>query len=78
VADALPGGHSLDVAGADYAPVAGVVLVRDLARQDQRDDLHLPVGVEGEALARRDHVVVENAQRAETDVVRVVVVVEGE
>jgi hypothetical protein len=78
VPHARTGGHVLKSAGADDPAVAHRVLVLDRPLEDERDDLHVPVRVGAEALAGRDAVVVDDAQAAEAEPPRVVIVGEAE
>ena len=59
---------------------AETVLIRvpELARRADRDDLDVPVRVEGPRRARGEGVVVQHPQRAEPSVLRVEVVPEAE
>jgi hypothetical protein len=52
--------------------------MRELARQHVADDLHVAVAVRAEALAGRDAILVDDAQRSELDVLRIEVVRERE
>ena len=52
--------------------------MRELAREHVADDLHVAVTVRAEALPGRDTVFVDDPQRSEAHVLRVVVVGEGE
>ena len=70
--------HALDFAGADEAVMAHVVLVFERAVDHVGDDFHLPVGMQREAAAWANGVVVKDAQRPELHVIRVMIVVEGE
>jgi Arc/MetJ family transcription regulator len=79
------GAHALHVAGQDDAgvcaagrAVAHAVLVRQRAVEHITDDLHVAMAVRAEAGARRDAVVVDDAQVAHAHVARVVVVGERE
>jgi hypothetical protein len=85
VADPRARGHALHVArddhprvGAARLAVSHAVRMRQGAVEDVADDLHVAVAVRAEAGARRDGVVVEDAQVAEAHVRRVVVVGERE
>ena len=72
------GRHSLDVTAPDDGAVAHAVAVRELALEDVRDDLHVPVAVSAEALTRLDAVFVDDAQRPVAHVARIVIVRERE
>ena len=78
VPHAAAGAHALHVARHDGRAVAHRVLVRELALEHVADDLHVAVAVRAEARAGLHAVLVDDAQRAEAHVLRVVVVGEGE
>ena len=61
VLDARPRAHALHLARADHRAVAEAVLVLKRAFENVGDDLHIVVGVAGEAAAGRDAVVVDDA-----------------
>ena len=62
VANAGPRAHHLDVARLGAALVAEAVVMRDRARADIGDDLHVGMRVRGKARIGRDLVVVPHAQ----------------
>ena len=68
------GGHVLNFAGADDAAVAHGILVFQRAAQDIGDDFHVAVRMRAETATARNGVVVDHAQRAESHVVRVVII----
>ena len=78
VREPRPGGHALDIAGLDHGRVTHAIAVGYLAAHDDGYNLHLLVRVRGEPRPGLDHVVVEDAQGPELDVLRIVVVGEGE
>src|SRR5688572_27735297 len=78
VTHAAAGAHALHVAGTDGRAVAYRVAMCELAGEHVADDLHVAVTVRAEALAGRDAILVDHAQRAELDVVRIEVVGERE
>ena len=65
VHDACPGAHDLNVAFANHGLVAHAVLVFQIARQRDADDLHVVVRMGAKPCAARDGVVVQDAKRAE-------------
>ena len=69
MAHAAAGAHALHVSRPDRGAGADGVLVRELAFEHVADDLHVAMPVGAEALARRDAIFVEHAQRPELDVV---------
>ena len=78
VAHAGAGTHALHVAGPDHRAGAEAVAMLEAALQHVGDDLHVPMGVGREALARRDPILVDHAQRTEADEPRIVVAGERE
>lgn len=64
VADAAPGAHPLHIAGRNGGAVAHAVTMGEQAGRDIGDDFHVAVAVHAEAAARRDQVVVDDAQVA--------------
>ena len=74
VLDAGAGAHALHVARADGGAVAQAVLVPQFAGEHVGDDLHVAVAVRAETGARRDAVLVDDAQVADAHVARVVIV----
>lgn len=78
VGDAGAGAHELDLSWDQGAGVAERVLVGEASGEDVGEDFHVPVGVGGEAAAWGDMVVIDDAERAEAHVGRVVVIGEGE
>ena len=76
VSDACARRHALHVAGPDQRARPKAVLVLERAFKDIGDDLHVAVRMRGESAARRHAVVIDDAQRAETHVLRVVIVPE--
>src|SRR5450759_4037884 len=74
VLHALPRAHALHVAGTDHRAVAHAVLVLERALEDVGDDLHVAVAMGAEALARLHDVLVDHAQAAKPNVLRVVVI----
>ncbi len=78
VTDPPPRAHALERVGPDHAAVAEGVLVLEGAVEDVGDDFHVPVRVHGEPLPGADEVLVDDAQRPEAHVPRVVVVGERE
>ena len=78
VPDAAAGAHPLHVAGRNGGAVAHAVLVGQCAGGDIGDDLHVAVRVRAEAAARRDQVVVDDAQVAPAHVRRIEIVGERE
>src|SRR6185295_9811444 len=69
--------HALQIAWPDHRAGAQAVLVLERALGDPRKDLHVAVAVRAEALRRRDQVVIDDAQRAESHVFGIVVLAEG-
>jgi hypothetical protein len=70
--------HALDVAGADHRARAGGILVGQCAFEHVADDLHVAVAVRAEASAWRHAIFVDDAQRTEVHMFRIVVVGERE
>ena len=70
--------NALDLAGADDRAGASAVLVLERPFQHVGDDLHVPMPVGVEAVARRDAVIVDHAQRPEAHIVGVEVLPERE
>ena len=71
------GSHVLCLARANHAAIAHRILVLEGAAEDVGDDLHVPVRVHAEPLARQDEIVVDDAQAAEAHPLRIVVVREA-
>src|SRR5437762_965633 len=78
VQHAPPGAHALDVAGNDGRAAAHGALLGKRALEHVADDLHVAVPVGAEARARGDAILVDDAQRPEPHVLRVLVAGEGE
>src|SRR5215813_3593132 len=76
--DARARRHPLYFPGANQPGAASAVLVPQRAFQHVGHDLHLAMRMRRESPSARDHVMVEDAQRPESHVVRVVVAVEAE
>src|SRR5437762_14013761 len=74
VRDAASRAHELNLAGLEHAAVAHTVLVLQRAFQHVTEDFHVAVRMRAKALSGRDAIVVNDAQRAEADMRRVVVV----
>src|SRR2546421_594112 len=72
------GRDPLELARAQHLAVAEAVLVLERPFQDVGHDLHVAVRVPAEAVARLYPVVIDDAQRPEPHLLRVVVVGEGE
>ena len=70
--------HDLHIAGLGAAFMPHAVLVGDGARAYIGDDLHIVMRVGAEALLCSDAVIIDDAQRAELDAVRVPVAREAE
>ena len=75
---AAAGGHPLSVAGEDDRTCAQAILVLKLAFEDVGDNLHVAMGMSGEAGSSNNHVLINDAQGAKTHEAGVVVQVEGE
>ena len=69
--------HALSVAGADDGTVSHAVLVLESSFQDVGDDLHVAVGMHGEAVAALHPVFIDDAQGAESHEARVVIGIKG-
>src|SRR6185503_5788726 len=78
VANASAGRHALNIARPDHGTCAYAVLMFQSSLEDVGDDLHVAMGVRGKAAAGGDAVLVDDAQRPEADVLRIVVMAEGE
>ena len=78
VPDAPPGAHPLGQPRIDEALVSGGVLVLELAVEDPGDDLHVAVGMRGEARPGPHPVVVADQQQPVVGVLGVVVPGEAE
>src|SRR4030095_16849812 len=78
VHDAGAGPHHLDLPRMDDPAAARAVLVLERALQHVRQDLHVPMAVTPDPLARLDPVVVDHTECAEPQVLRIVVVAERE
>src|SRR5579885_1842292 len=76
VPDASARAHALHVAPADHRAGAEAVPVFQRSLQDVRQNLHVAVAVHAETAAGGHAVVVDDAERAVTDLLRVVVVPE--
>ena len=72
------GGHPLDIAGAEDRALPHAVGMGEGSRNDIADDLHVAMAVGAEAAAGLDPVLVDDPEGAELDMVRVVIVGEGE
>ena len=72
------GGHVLHLARADHTPVAHRVLVLQRAAEDVSDNLHVPMRMRSETHPRHDEIIVDDAQAAEADPLRVVIIREAE
>ena len=77
VADAGASGHALQFARPDDRAVAHAVLVCERPVEDIGDDLHVPMAVHPEPLARLHPVVVDDPQRTKAHVGGVVVIAKG-
>ena len=81
IALGMPGagaeGHPLDATGCQHAAVAQAVGVLEGARYHVGDALHIPMGMQGPDRARHQRVMVEDPQRANAHLLRVVVLVEA-
>ena len=77
VRHAAAGAHALHVARHDGRAGAHRVLVRERALEHIADDLHVAMPVRAEPRARLHAVLVDDAQRPEAHVPRVVVIGEG-
>ena len=78
VRDARTGGHHLQFARLEELHVAHAVAVPQGARENERNDLHILVGMRSEPLARGHGIVVEHAQGAEMNPPGIVVSGEAE
>src|SRR5258705_5154944 len=78
VRDAAAGAHALHIPGADHRARADGILVRELALEHIGDDLHVLVAVGRESGARDDAIFIDDTQRAEFDMLRIVVAGERE
>src|SRR5262245_839632 len=76
--DARASRHPLYFSGADQPRAARAVLVPQRTLQHIGHNLHLAMRMRRESGAARDRVMIEDAQRPESHVVRVVVAVETE
>src|SRR5579862_5760759 len=70
--------HALHITGADDRAGADAVFVLERALKDIGDDLHVAMAMGVEAGARRDAILIDDAQRAEAHVLRIVIMAEGE
>ena len=77
VHDAGTGADALEVVGVEGFDVAHAVLVREGAAQDVGENFHVLMAVRAESPAGADAVFVDDAQRAEAHVFRVIVGREG-
>jgi hypothetical protein len=77
VLDAGAGAHHLHIAASQHPPRAQAILVRQFARNDVGEDLHVAMAMPAETGAGLDDIVVDDPQAAETHVARVVVIREG-
>src|SRR5262249_50332928 len=77
VGDAGPGAHPLNLPRTDDRARTEAVLVLERPIEHVGDDLHVPVRVSAEALARLHAVLVDHAKRTEAHELCVVVVGEG-
>ena len=73
-----PGAHALQVIGANDRTVAHGVAMLQLTGENVGENFHVAVAVLAEALARGDAVVVDDAQRAVFDPLRILVIGERE
>src|SRR5207253_9645175 len=73
VRDSGAGAHPLGFAGANDGTGADAVFVFERPLENVRDDLHVSMGMPGKSLSRSDAVFIDDAQRAESHVVGVVV-----
>ena len=78
VPDPRAGAHPLDLSGPDDRSVAEAVAVLERTVQHVGDDLHVAMRVGAEPFPGCDAILVDHAQRAEVDVLRVVVLAERE
>ena len=76
VPNARPGRHVLELAGAQHRAGAEAISVFQGTFQNVGDDLHVPVAVHPEALARLHPILVDDPQRTKTHLGRIVVGVE--
>jgi len=76
VRDAGTGRHALQFAGADHRAGADAILVFERAFEHPGEDLHVAMAVCAETLAGLDSIFIDDAQRAETHVARIVVIAE--
>lgn len=77
VRDAPARAHQLNLAGLELPAIAQAVLVLQRAFQHVAENLHVAVRMRPEAQARRNPVVVDDAQGAEAHVRRIIIVREG-
>lgn len=66
--------HALDVAHPDDRAGADGIAVFEFAVEDIGDDFHIPMPVRAEALAGPDAVLIDDPQRPETHMRRVVII----
>src|SRR5882724_10262415 len=78
VGNATTGAHELNLARLERAAVAHAVLVLQRAFEHVAEDLHVAMSVCAETLAGRDAVIIDDSQRAEAHVRRIVIIGEGE
>src|SRR5258708_7198904 len=78
VTNSRPRAHPLDLARGNLPGVSQAVAVFQRAGDDIGHNLHFTVAVHRKTAARSDHVVVEDAQRPEGDILRVMVMGERE
>src|SRR5688572_30445729 len=71
---AATGVHDLDIAGANDAAITHRIFMLQRAAQHIGDDLHVAMRVREKTAAARHHVIVDDAQRTKTHVLRVVVI----
>lgn len=76
VRDAGARGHALDLAGTDDGTVAHTVFVLELAAQNKCHNFHIAMAVRRKSRAGCDKVLIDDAQRTEMSVGRVLVVAE--
>ena len=76
MADAGAGAHPLRIAGADDFAGAERILVFEPAVENVGDNLHIGMAMGGEAAARRQPVLVDDAQRSEPHEARITIIAE--
>jgi hypothetical protein len=78
VRHAAAGAHQLDFARSKDSPVAHAVFVLQCAFEHVAEDLHLPMRMHSETLARRDAILIDDTQRPKAHLRRVVIIGERE